>query len=86
MTAKLPVLAVRPDQQGIIRFQNEDGDTVDILAGMRAAEIVRRCNAFPDLIAFVREVAAIDPKAGGGNAKYFVTADFVARARALAHP
>lgn len=36
------------------------------------------------LRAFVREIAAIDPLAGGGDAKYFVTADFVARACALA--
>lgn len=35
---------------------------------------------------FVREVVAIDPKAGSGEGKYFVTADFIARARALAYP
>lgn len=38
------------------------------------------------LLAFIREVAAIDPLAGHGPGKYFVTADFIARARALAYP
>lgn len=35
------------------------------------------------LRAFIREIVAIDPKAGSGESKYFVTADFIARARAL---
>lgn len=35
------------------------------------------------LRSFIREIVAIDPKAGSGEAKYFVTADFIARARAL---
>lgn len=35
------------------------------------------------LRAFIREIIAIDPKAGSGDAKYFVTADFIARARKL---
>ena len=37
------------------------------------------------LRAFIREVIAIDPKAGSGEGKHFVTADFIARARALVH-
>lgn len=45
--------------------------------------LVREQNENCLLRAFVREVVAIDPLAGGGEAKYFVTADFIARARAL---
>lgn len=49
MADEFPTLSVDRDKPGIIRLESEDGLT-GILAGMRAAEIVRRCNAFPDLL------------------------------------
>lgn len=83
MTDELPKLSIDKERPGIIRF--EDGDEfAGILAGIKSAEIVRRCNEYPDLMAFVREVAAIDPLSGGGPSKYFVTGELIARARALA--
>ena len=38
---------------------------------------------YEDLRTFVREIVSIDPQAGSGPSKYFVTADVISRARAL---
>lgn len=48
MDNDLPKLSVDKVRPGIIRMEGED-DLTGILAGMKAAEIVRRCNAYPDL-------------------------------------
>lgn len=43
-----PKMAVDPKRPGVIRYQGAD-ELTGILAGLHAAEIVRRCNSYPAL-------------------------------------
>lgn len=50
MTDTFPKPSVDQDRSGIIRMEGEDALT-GILAGVKAAEIVRRCNAHDAMLA-----------------------------------